>query len=133
MASRTCFSSLAALFVATALISVCSASEAAPTPAADAKTEAPADAPAEGEDCAAVPAAVQKHLDSDDVDTVIVEGQCTSIVVRTRLADEDVASARKLCDRAGEVAYVGDINGVTVLSGSGEELSVGITGARCLP
>jgi hypothetical protein len=103
----------------------CSASEAAPdpTPAAEAQEQP----------CGDVSATVQKHLDSDDVDTVVVVGQCTSVEVRTRLAGEDVATARKLCDRAGEVAYVDDITGVSVLSSSGEELSVGIAGARCLP
>jgi hypothetical protein len=129
MILRARFSSLAALFLVSAVLSGCSASEAAsaPTPAP------PAEAQAEEAGCAEVPAAVRKHLDSGDVDTVVVVGQCTSVEVRTRLADGDVAGARKLCDRAGEVAYVGDINGVTVLSGSGEELSAGITGARCLP
>jgi hypothetical protein len=121
---------LLSLLLASALLSGCSAaSSVADSP------DAPAPAtptPAEQE-CAEVPATVRKHLDSEDVSTVVVEGQCTSIVVQTRLAEEDVASARELCDRAGEVAYVGDINGVTVLSGSGTELSVGITGMKCLP
>ena len=48
----------------------CSASEAAPdpTPAAEAQEQL----------CGDVSATVQKHLDSADVDTVVVVGQCTS-------------------------------------------------------
>jgi len=102
----------------------------------DGATAIPAAAPtdaAEENDCGAVPATVEKHLNSSDVDSVVVQGQCTSVVVATKLDDEDVATARQLCDTAGEVAYTGDINAVSVLSASGEELSNGITGMKCLP
>ncbi|GAA3342538.1 hypothetical protein GCM10020358_37860 [Amorphoplanes nipponensis] len=91
-------------------------------------TATPAD-----EGCGDVAAAVTKHLNSDDVDKVTVEGQCTTVVVGTVLADEDTATGQQLCDAAGEVAYTGDINSVRVLSKAGTELSNGITGMKCLP
>ena len=67
-----------------------------------------------------------------EVDKVVVEGQCTSAVVRTTLGDQASETARQLCDTAAEVAYVGDINAVTVLGSSGRELAIGIAGMKCL-
>ncbi|MFG1678134.1 hypothetical protein [Micromonospora sp. NPDC049282] len=82
--------------------------------------------------CDAVADTVSRHLRSDQVRAVTVEGQCTTVVVATTLGDRDADPARQLCDRAGEVAYSGDVNSVRVLSGSGSELANGITGMRCL-
>ncbi|MEV4690474.1 hypothetical protein AB0K27_05005 [Micromonospora echinospora] len=93
---------------------------AAPSPTA---TEVP---------CGAVADTVSRHLRSDQVRAVTVEGQCTTVVVATTLGDDDAGPGRQLCDRAGEVAYSGDVNSVRVLSGSGSELANGITGMRCL-
>jgi hypothetical protein len=106
--------------------------EAEPTGAAAGPAAPPAATTADS-GCAEAPAVVQQHLNSSDVESVVVEGQCTSIVITTELADDDVATGRQLCDTAGEVAYTGDINAVRVLSASGQELSVGITDAKCLP
>jgi hypothetical protein len=121
---------LVLLLSAGAVLSGCA--EAKPDGATAIPAAAPTATPAE-EECAAVPVAVEKHLNSSDVDSVVVEGQCTTIVVATELADEDVATGRQLCDTAAEVAYTGDINSVRVLSASGEELSNGITDQKCLP
>ncbi|MFI7541534.1 hypothetical protein [Actinoplanes sp. NPDC049599] len=131
MTTRKSATLLVALILSTgAVLSGC-AEEAKP----DGATAIPAAKPTEeaADGCGDAPAKVKKHLNDSAVESVIIEGQCTSIVVATKLADEDVATARKLCDTAGEVAYTGDINSVSVLSASGEELSNGITGMKCLP
>ena len=130
MISRKRLSPLVALLIGAAVVlSGCGGTDPADTPAG------PAAAPtATGPgDCGDVSAAVKDHLNSSDVDSVIVEGQCTTVVVATKLADEDVATARQLCETAGEVAYTDDVNAVSVVSASGEELSNGITGMKCLP
>lgn len=100
------------------------------TPPAGASTQAsgPAEAP-----CGEVADTVKKHLNSPDVTSVTVVGQCTLVVVETTLGDGDTAVARRLCDRAGEVAYTGDVNAVAVKSRADTELSNGITGMKCLP
>jgi hypothetical protein len=85
------------------------------------------------ETCGDAAATVQEHLNSTDVTTVTVDGQCTNITIDTALSDEDTAGGKLLCERAGEVAYTGDVNSVTVRSTSKAELSVGIPGATCLP
>ncbi|WP_405090790.1 hypothetical protein OG767_25145 [Micromonospora sp. NBC_01392] len=108
-----------------------------PGAAAPSRTAIPPDATAPSPTAAEVPCdavadAVSRHLRSDQVRAVTVEGQCTTVVVATTLADGDADPARRLCDRAGEVAYSGDVNSVRVLSGSGSELANGIAGMRCL-
>ena len=131
MTTRKSATLLVALILsAGAVLSGC-AEEAKP----DGATAIPAAAPTEeaADDCGTAPATVEKHLNDSAVESVVVEGQCTTIVVATELADEDVATAKKLCEAAGEVAYTGDINSVRVLSASGEELSQGIDGMKCLP
>jgi hypothetical protein len=128
--SRTSATTLSALILGVAVI-LSGCTEAAPSGAAAGPAAPPATTAGNG--CSEAPAAVEEHLNSSDVASVVVEGQCTSIVITTELADDDVATGRRLCDTAGEVAYTGDINGVRVLSASGQELSVGITGAKCLP
>jgi hypothetical protein len=87
---------------------------------------------ATGDPCGAVADTVSRHLRSDQVRAVTVEGQCTTVVVATTLGDGDADPARRLCDSAGEVAYSGDVNSVRVLSGTGGELANGITGMKCL-
>ncbi|MEV4414903.1 hypothetical protein [Catellatospora sp. NPDC049609] len=84
------------------------------------------------DDCAGAGERVRDHLKSAQVRSVAVQGQCTSVVVATSLGDGDSAAAQRLCDTAAEVAYSGDVNTVTVLAGSGAELAVGISGAKCL-
>ncbi|GIM92878.1 hypothetical protein Ato02nite_046710 [Paractinoplanes toevensis] len=76
---------------------------------------------------------MREHLTSSDVRTVTVNGQCTNVTIDTGLGDDDTATGRQICETAVEVAYTGDINSVTVRSGSGAELSVGIPGMKCLP
>ncbi|MGW4942379.1 hypothetical protein ACWEOZ_12430 [Actinoplanes sp. NPDC004185] len=102
------------------------AADQAPPPAQ--ATTSPAE-----EDCGDVAATVRKHLSSSDVSDVIVEGQCTTVVIATELDDEDTATGKELCEAAGKVAYTGDINSVNVVSKAGTELSTGIPGASCLP
>ena len=121
-------SALAALILGgvTVLSGCGGAADKAPVPAQ--ATTAPAE-----EDCGDVAATVRKHLSSSEVSDVIVEGQCTTVVIATELDDEDTATGKELCEAAGKVAYVGDINSVNVVSKAGTELSTGIPGASCLP
>jgi hypothetical protein len=137
MTSRRRSAATLLLIAAVALLSGCSGAgpePAAPTPAAadGATTPAAADGATTADDCGAA-TMIREHLNSADVRTVTVNGQCTNVTIDTRLADGDTAGGRLLCTAAAEVAYVGDINSVTVLSGSGAELSAGIAGLRCLP
>lgn len=98
-----------------------------PGPGANAST------PASGEEsCGGAAERVEQHVKRFKVEGVTVEGQCTTVVVATTLADEDTETARQLCDAAAEVAYSGDINSIRVLSRSGDELANGITGMKCL-
>ncbi|MBV1855567.1 hypothetical protein [Catellatospora tritici] len=75
---------------------------------------------------------MKDHLKSAEVRSVVVQGQCTSVVVATTLGDNDAAAAQRLCDAAAEVAYSGDVNSVSVLAESGMELAIGVSGAKCL-
>ncbi len=119
------------LIAGLALLSGCS--EADTPPAASEPATAATTATTAAGDCGDAAAIVQEHLKSSDVRTVTVNGQCTNVTIETGLDDEDNAGGRQLCESAAEVAYVGDINSITVVSGSGAELSVGIPGMKCLP
>jgi len=83
--------------------------------------------------CGSAADTVKNHVQSDKIESVTVLGQCTLVVISTALADEDSATAREICESAAEVAYTGDINAVSVKSSTGEELSQGIAGAKCIP
>ncbi|BCY12134.1 hypothetical protein [Actinoplanes sp. L3-i22] len=117
---------LAALLALTVALSGCSPA-GAESPSAGSTATAPT-----ADDCGDAAATVQKHLNSSDVTTVTVNGQCTNVTIDTGLTDADTARGRKLCESAAEVAYVGDVNSVTVRSKSKAELSIGIPGAACL-
>jgi hypothetical protein len=117
---------LLTMVISATAIPGCSSSDTASPPAAPTPS-------ATTETCGDAAATVQKHLNSTDVDTITVNGQCTNITIDTTLSDEDTAGGRLLCERAGEVAYTGDINSVTVRSAAKAELSTGIPGAACLP
>jgi|GEM_PF-3876376 len=99
-------------------------------PPTGATTQAPEPS---GATCDQAADTVKNHLNSPDVTSVTVVGQCTLVVVETTLGDDDTSAARQLCERAGEVAYTGDINGISVTSRSDAEISNGITGMKCLP
>ncbi|WP_246001467.1 hypothetical protein [Allorhizocola rhizosphaerae] len=59
-------------------------------------------------------------------------GPPPTVVIATSLADADTATAKRMCDAASEIAYVGEVNSVRVLSAAGTELANGITGLKCL-
>jgi hypothetical protein len=84
------------------------------------------------EACGPAAVTIKQHLSTPEVGEVVVQGQCTSAVIRTNLADDAGETARQLCETAAEVAYTGDINAVTVLGKSGRELAIGITGMKCM-
>ena len=127
----------ALLLGAVLALSGCSAAASAPAApaslAAPASPAAPASLSSAPDGCGDVVATVRDHLDSPEVVSVGVNGQCTNVDIATTLADDDVAGGRRLCTSAGEVAYTGDINSVTVKSKAGTELSAGIPGMKCLP
>jgi hypothetical protein len=50
----------------------------------------------------------------------------------TSLADDGIAAALEICDRAAAVAYVGKVKGITVDAGSHKELAAGIKGSQCI-
>ena len=122
-------SALLALIAGAAVLSGCSGADA---PVTD-RTAVATAARLTADDCGGAALTVRQHLNSSDVGAVTVNGQCTNVTIDTGLADEDTAGGRQLCETAGEVAYTGDINSVTVRSKSGAELSVGIRDLKCLP
>lgn len=69
---------------------------------------------------------VTAHLEVPAVTGVEVTGQCTTVVIKTLLGDQAGETAVGICDKAAEVAYEGDINSVSVLSVTSEELATGI-------
>ena len=121
-----------------AMLSACSSGgedpPAARPPAAEATGGVAATTAAPPEDpCGDAAKAVTQHLAGSPVDRVEVVGQCTTVVIATTLSDDDSDAAVSLCDTAAEVAYVADINSIRVESASGDELSNGIKGLKCLP
>jgi hypothetical protein len=118
------------------LLVIPTAAACSSSPAADAApngADGVAPLMSESTDCGSAADTVRQHVQSDKIESVTVLGQCTLVVIGTSLADEDDATAREICESAAEVAYTGDINAVSVKSGTGEELSQGISGARCIP
>jgi hypothetical protein len=118
------------LIAGLALLPGCSGADT--PPAASAPEPATATTTA-ADDCGDAATTVRDHLKSSDVRTVTVNGQCTNVTIETELDDDNNADGKLLCESAAEVAYIGDINSVTVVSKSGAELSVGIPGMKCLP
>jgi hypothetical protein len=83
--------------------------------------------------CGGVANAVTTHLAATpQITKVEVVGRCSSLIVRTSLADTEFSSATDLCDKAAEVAYTGDTKSVTVLGQSGKELAIGLSTAPCV-
>ncbi|WP_155375374.1 hypothetical protein [Catellatospora vulcania] len=100
-------------------------------PAPPAANGASASAPP-ADSCGGAADRVKEHLDNAKVSSVVVNGQCTSVVITTTLGDDANADALRLCESAAEVAYSGDVNAVTVLAASKAELAIGISGAKCM-
>lgn len=118
-----------ALLTSAAVLSGCSAS-----PTASPSTEsAPAQTTAAEADCGDAATKVKEYVASKEIRKVTVNGQCTNVTIDTKLADDNTADGKGICEAAGKVVYTGDINSVTVRSKSGAEISSGIDGARCLP
>ena len=118
-----------ALLTSAAVLSGCSAS-----PTASPSTEsAPAQTTDAEADCGDAATKVKEYVASKEIRKVTVNGQCTNVTIDTKLADDNTADGKGICEAAGKVVYTGDINSVTVRSKSGAEISSGIDGARCLP
>jgi hypothetical protein len=119
------------ILVTTSLITVslltgCSSTDSPGRPEA---ISAPAPA---HENCGTAAGTIRNHLKASEIESVVVQGQCTSAVIRTSLGDDAYETGRQLCESAAEVAYTGDINSVSVVSKSGHELAIGISGMKCL-
>lgn len=115
------------------LLLTAACSPSATAPAAPNGADGIAPLMSEGTECGSAADTVRQHVQSTEIEAVTVVGQCTLVVIDTSLDDEDEATAKKICESAAEVAYVDDINAVSVKSGTGAELSQGISGAKCLP
>jgi hypothetical protein len=127
---------IAALAAAALSLAACGGSDddapTAGTPTV-AATGAASSAPAAGgSGCGAVGEDIKSVIAAPEVDTVEVVGQCTTVAIKTRLADGDAAKAKEICTAAAKVAYTGDVNSIRVTSANGTELSQGIAGAPCL-
>lgn len=127
-AKRTTFLLASILLCGTPSLTACSRRSDPPSPPVNGAST-PALPP---DPCAGIANLVKDHLNSPEVRSVVVQGQCTSLVVATTLGDNNNDTAQRLCDTAAEVAYSGDVNSVSVLAGSGKELAIGISGAKCL-
>ncbi|MEV7966917.1 hypothetical protein AB0O34_13170 [Sphaerisporangium sp. NPDC088356] len=88
-------------------------------------------APAEAS-CGETADKVKQRVRRPEIRSVAVEGQCTSVSIKTALDDGESGKAKQICDAAAEVAYSEDTNAIRVLGRSGKELSVGIANAPCL-
>jgi hypothetical protein len=52
--------------------------------------------------------------------------------IATSLANDAISTALDICDAATAVAYVGKVQGVSVVGATGKELSVGVKGTQCI-
>jgi hypothetical protein len=87
---------------------------------------------AAGDACGGTADKVKQHLTSAQVTAVKTNGQCTLVSIETKLADDQTAAAKALCESAAEVAYSADTNAISVHSASGKELAQGIAKAPCI-
>ncbi len=84
-------------------------------------------------DCADVVVAnVTAQATSDAITKIEVIGGCSLVTITTNLADEAIQAALDICDNAAQVAYVDNVNGISVLAGSGKEVALGIKDSPCI-
>jgi hypothetical protein len=118
-----------ALLTNAALLSGCSAS-----PTASPSTEsAPALTAAAEADCGDAATKVKEYVASKEISKVTVNGQCTNVTIDTKLADENTADGKGICEAAGKVVYTGDINSITVRSKSVPRFPPASTGRAACP
>jgi hypothetical protein len=94
---------------------------------------APAVTSASGGDCGADAVAAVTAKETDAAVTKIdIIGGCSMVNITTSLANDGVSAALDICDRAAEVAYIGKVSSVSVESGAGKELAIGVKGSPCI-
>jgi hypothetical protein len=93
----------------------------------------PAVTSASSGDCGADAVAAVTAKETDAAVTKIdIIGGCSMVNITTSLANAGVSAALDICDRAAEVAYVGKVSSVSVESGAGKELAIGMKGSSCI-
>ncbi|MBB5873890.1 hypothetical protein F4553_007324 [Allocatelliglobosispora scoriae] len=117
--------SLVVLVAALAFLGGCGDGDESATPPAGS-------GPGAADTCGGAAATVGRRVQRPEVTSVTVVGECTTVMIDTKLADSDIDAAREICDRAGEVAYAGGVTSVRVQGTSGRELANGIPGGKCL-
>ncbi len=75
---------------------------------------------------------IKKHLANNAVRTVELVGQCTTVLINATLTDANGTQAKAICDKAGAVAYTGDVNSIRVVGTTGKELANAVKGATCV-
>jgi hypothetical protein len=110
---------------------------AATSPAAAPATDVPSSgAPSADAGVGGCPGAlattIKDHVGSSAVSAIQIIGGCTMASIETSLARTDAKAGLDICDKAAEVAYTDDVNSISVESGDGKELAVGIKGAPCI-
>jgi hypothetical protein len=78
-------------------------------------------------DCDAA-STVQEHVKDSHITKITVDGGCSQVSIETTLTSGANGTARKICDSAAEVAYVGNLSSVTVVGPDGHELAAGQKG-----
>ncbi len=108
------------------------AATAAPGPTTGAAS-AEATVAATTADCGAVVVAnVTAEETSDAITKIEVIGGCSLVNITTTLADDAIQAALDICDNAAKVAYVDNVNGISVQAGSGKEVALGIKDSPCI-
>lgn len=104
-----------------------------PTTAGPAATSAATGATAAGGECGAdVVAKVTAQVKSDAVTKIKIIGGCSLVNITTSLANDGISAALDMCDQAAEVAYVGNVSGISVQASSGKEIALGVKGSPCI-
>lgn len=75
---------------------------------------------------------VAENETSHDVTKLEIIGGCSLLNISTSLADDAVAAALDICDRAAEVGYSSGVSSISVVSKSNRELAIGVKGSPCI-
>lgn len=75
---------------------------------------------------------VAENETGHDVTKLEIIGGCSMLNISTSLADDGVAAALDICDRAAEVGYSSGVSSISVVSSSNRELAIGVKGSPCI-
>jgi hypothetical protein len=86
-------------------------------------------------DPAATVSAIAAHLNLP-AEKITLDGGCHDVTISSNLSGDrltSVPAAQAICESAAEIAYTGgSILSITVLSGTNEELAIGVKGQDCI-